>query len=54
MEREKEKVRARVLMLQHHFAAKKAGLDAVLDEVADMVRRNTQVSPGRPYTVERI
>jgi voltage-gated potassium channel Kch len=42
MQKEREKVKARMLLLRHHFKARKAGLDAVLDEVDDLVRRNTQ------------
>lgn len=42
LEREREKVKARMLLLKHHFKARRAGLDAVLDEVEDLVRRNTQ------------
>ena len=42
LEREREKVKARMLMLRHHFKARRAGLEAVLDEVEDLVRRNTQ------------
>lgn len=42
LEREREKIKSRMMLLRQHFKARKAGLDAVLDEVADMVRRNTQ------------
>jgi hypothetical protein len=42
LERERSKVKARMLLLRHHFKARKAGLEAVLDEVDDLVRRNTQ------------
>lgn len=42
LEREREKVKARMNLLKHHFKARKAGLEAVLDEVEDLVRRNTQ------------
>ena len=46
LEAERARIRARMLLLQHHFAAKRAGLDAVLDEVADVVRRNAQELEG--------
>lgn len=42
LERERGKVKARMHLLRHHYKARKAGLEAVLDEVEDMVRRNTQ------------
>jgi hypothetical protein len=42
MQQEKEKVKARMVLLKHHFKARKQGLDAVLDEVEDLVRRNAQ------------
>ena len=42
LKREREKVKARMLLLGQHFKARKAGLEAVLDEVEDLVRRNTQ------------
>jgi len=42
LEAERARVRARMTLLQRHFAAKRAGLDAVLDEVDDIVRRNAQ------------
>ena len=31
-----------MLLLRHHFKTKKAGLEAVLEEVEDLVKRNTQ------------
>lgn len=42
MNKEKEQVKSRMTLLRNHFAARKAGLEAVLDEVSDLVRRNTQ------------
>lgn len=51
MNKEKERVKARMALLRAHFAAKRAGLDAVLDEVADMVRRNTQEFQDEVHTL---
>lgn len=46
LEAERTRVRARMQLLQHHFAAKRAGIDAVMDEVEDIVRRNAQELEG--------
>ena len=51
LETERARVRARMQLLQQHFAAKRAGLDAVLDEVADIVRRNAQELEGEVATL---
>ena len=51
LESERARIKARMLLLQHHFAAKRAGLDAVLDEVADIVRRNAQELEGEVATL---
>ena len=42
LQKERAAVRARVLLLKTHFRERRTGLDAVLDEVDDLVRRNTQ------------
>ena len=36
-----EIVKARMLILQNHFKEKKTGLDAMMDEVEDLCKRNT-------------
>ena len=51
LEAERARVRARMQLLQQHFAAKRAGLEAVLDEVADIVRRNAQELEGEVATL---
>jgi len=51
LEAERSRIKARMLLLQHHFAAKRAGLDAVLDEVTDIVRRNAQELEGEVATL---
>lgn len=40
--RQREQVKARMMLLKRHFRERKQGLDAVLDEVDDIVKRNTQ------------
>ena len=42
LQRQREQVKARMLLLKRHFRDRKTGLDAVLDEVEDIVKRNTQ------------
>jgi hypothetical protein len=40
--KQREALRARMALLRRHFKERKVGLDAVLDEVEDLVSRNTQ------------
>ena len=46
LQRQREQVRARMLLLKRHFREGRAGLDAVLDEAEDLVKRNTQEFQG--------
>jgi hypothetical protein len=51
LQRQREQVKARMLLLRRHFRERKTGLDAVLDEVEDIVKRNTQEFQGELETL---
>lgn len=42
MMKQRARVRARMLMLKSHFQKNRTGLEAIQDELGDMVKRNTE------------